>query len=395
MRILFISPVFPFPATSGDRQRTHLMLNALRRLGEVDLVVASFGSDPDGFNVDMMTTMGASDCIFLSPKTRVGKWFRRLRLLIGRLVPSLGLYAVDQRLSQMISASIRENGYDCIVVRYLSTACWAGLAGKCNVPVYLDCDDYPPDNLLSEARSNAYPLVRRLIAAGSYLPLKMFADSKLKEFDGVWVSNPQNKKISSLKTAVTLPNIPWGDIPRVLPSDSQNAPTVLVVTSNNQGNMRGLDQFLSKAWPRVMQHYPKAVLRVVGAMPEEWLARWRGRIGVEVIGFAESLADEYERSTLVIAPVAAGAGTNIKVLESIKMGRCCVLSPVAARGQQFLNEISSTELLAASIPSMSERIVYLLQHPNRRLELEDELHAWAMENCGNEMFYSQVTNMLV
>ena len=70
------------------------------------------------------------------------------------------------------------------------------------------------------------------------------------------------------------------------------------------------------------------------------------------------------------------------------------MSPVAARGQQFLDEISSDELPASSIPEMAERIVYLLEHPERRRVLEDQLHAWANENCNHETFYSQVAKML-
>mgnify|MGYP003948611215 CR=1 FL=1 len=370
------------------------MLKALTRLGEVDLIVGSYSSEPAGFDADHMSQLGVRECLFLSPKTRVGKWFRRVRLLIGKLVPSLGLYAVDRRLKRVVYDYCERNNYDCIVVRYLSAACWADLPRKCNIPVYLDCDDYPPDNLRSEFRSNAFPLVRRFLAAISYIPLKCYVDRKLQAFDGIWVSNLDNKGNRSLDKAMALSNIPWGNVPRSTSSGSEGDDSVLVVTSNNEGNMRGLERFLTTAWPLVLQKRPRAILRIVGAMPDRWLNRWRGLVGVEVVGFVDSLQDEYQRSTVVIAPVASGAGTNIKVLESLKMGRCCVMSPVAARGQQFLNEISSGELSASSISEMSERIVYLLAHPERRRALEDQLHAWAIANCNHETFYSQVAKML-
>ena len=393
MKILFISPVFPFPATSGDRQRTDLILKALRHLGEVDLIVGSFSAVPTGFNVDLPAQMGVSEYLFLSPKTRIGKWFRRLRLLIGRLIPSLGMYAVDQRLRRLVSDYCDDNDYNCIVVRYLSAACWVDLPGKYNIPVYLDCDDYPPDNLRSEFKSDAFPLSRRFLAVISYLSLKRYIDKKLQAFDGIWVSNLDNKINRSLEKAMALSNIPWGDVPRSASSAIDGDDSVLVVTSNNQGNMRGLGRFINTAWPLVIERRPRAVLRIVGAMPEVWLGKWRGLAGVEVVGFVDSLQDEYQRSAVVIAPVASGAGTNIKVLESLIMRRCCIMSPVAARGQQFLDEISSDELLASSIPEMAERIVYLLEHPERRRLLEDQLHAWATENCNHETFNSQVAKM--
>lgn len=370
------------------------MLKALRHLGEVDLVVGSYSAVPAAFDADQMTQLGVRECLFLSPKTRMGKWFRRLRLLIGKLVPSLGLYAADRRLKRVVYDYCERNNYDCIVVRYLSAARWADLPGRCNIPVYLDCDDYPPDNLRNEFKSNAFPLARRFLAGISYIPLKCYVDRKLQAFDGIWVSNLDNKGNRSLDKAMALSNIPWGDVVRCTSSGAGSDDSVLVVTSNNQGNMRGLECFLSTAWPLVLERRPKAILRIVGAMPDQWLDRWRGLAGVEVVGFVDSLQDEYQQSTVVIAPVASGAGTNIKVLESMKMGRCCVMSPVASRGQRFLNEISADELSASSIPDMSERIVYLLEHPERRRVLEDQLHDWAVANCNHETFYSQVAKML-
>jgi glycosyltransferase involved in cell wall biosynthesis len=53
---------------------------------------------------------------------------------------------------------------------------------------------------------------------------------------------------------------------------------------------------------------------------------------IRVLGFVRDLAAVYRRASLLIAPMQAGGGTRIKVLEAAAFGLASVTSPHAADG---------------------------------------------------------------
>jgi glycosyltransferase involved in cell wall biosynthesis len=53
---------------------------------------------------------------------------------------------------------------------------------------------------------------------------------------------------------------------------------------------------------------------------------------IRVLGFVDDLAEVYRRASLLIAPMQAGGGTRIKVLEAAAFGLATVASAQAADG---------------------------------------------------------------
>lgn len=67
-----------------------------------------------------------------------------------------------------------------------------------------------------------------------------------------------------------------------------------------------------------------------GGAPE--IIRLGDRPGVRVAGFVADVAPYYQAADVVVVPLAAGAGTRIKLLEAFAHGVPVVSSPVAAKG---------------------------------------------------------------
>ena len=70
---------------------------------------------------------------------------------------------------------------------------------------------------------------------------------------------------------------------------------------------------------------------IAGARHEYYLEYFRGRVslnlpqpGIELEGFVSDVRSAYARATIVLAPLTASAGTNIKVLEAMAMGKAIV-----------------------------------------------------------------------
>lgn len=132
-------------------------------------------------------------------------------------------------------------------------------------------------------------------------------------------------------------------------------------------NSHGMAWFLKEVWPLVNEVVPTAHLRVVGV-------GWEGfgsHPGVSFVGWSDSLVDEYSRSRLAIAPVFAGGGTKLKVVEPMAAGRPVVTTPIGAEGiaasagvrvcdepQSFAAEICRflTDVVAAREAGASNRL---------------------------------------
>jgi glycosyltransferase involved in cell wall biosynthesis len=68
-----------------------------------------------------------------------------------------------------------------------------------------------------------------------------------------------------------------------------------------------------------------------------------------------------------VVPLRAGAGTRIKILEALALGKAVVSTSVGCEG---LDAVDGRDLLVADDPEeFARRVVHLLRDPGRRREL--------------------------
>jgi len=104
-------------------------------------------------------------------------------------------------------------------------------------------------------------------------------------------------------------------------------------------NIRAYRLLAEEIWPRILGQRPGAKLTVVaGPDPELY---WRKHLGVEMPAppagvelraFVADVRPLYAASQVVAVPVPLSAGTNIKVLEALAMGRPVVSTTVGCAG---------------------------------------------------------------
>ncbi len=101
-------------------------------------------------------------------------------------------------------------------------------------------------------------------------------------------------------------------------------------------NLLALEWFLAEVWPRLTGY---CLHVIAGHKPAYWQEFYRGRAqvdleqpGVELEGFVSDVRGAYRRAELVVAPLLASAGTNIKILEALAMGKAVVSTPGGVNG---------------------------------------------------------------
>lgn len=128
-------------------------------------------------------------------------------------------------------------------------------------------------------------------------------------------------------------------------------------------NVLAIEFFLREVWPRL----DRVTLHVIAGLRHQrfWDLQ---HPGVEVEGFVSDVRPAYRRAALVIAPLVASAGTNIKVLEAMAMGRAVVSTEAGIHGLDL--ERGTDVIVANSGVEMADAIGRLLENPGERVAIE-------------------------
>jgi GT2 family glycosyltransferase/glycosyltransferase involved in cell wall biosynthesis len=176
-------------------------------------------------------------------------------------------------------------------------------------------------------------------------------------------------------TATALPN--GVDLERFQPSSTQPDPGRLLFIGSfaHLPNLLAAEFFLTKVWPCLL-NIPGATLHIIAGDRHQYhLARAADRVklpldqpSLEVEGFVSDVRPAYRRAAVVVAPLVASAGTNIKILEAMAMGKAVVSTRAGVTGLDLVP--GEDFVLAQTAVAIAEAIADLLRDPAKRKRLE-------------------------
>jgi glycosyltransferase involved in cell wall biosynthesis len=91
--------------------------------------------------------------------------------------------------------------------------------------------------------------------------------------------------------------------------------------------------------------------------------------GVKVLGFVDDIAAVYDASWFTVCPLWMGAGTNIKIIESLVFGRTCVTTDVGRRGYEDYLRSGDSLVAVASADSVADECIRLIKNDAQRAAL--------------------------
>ncbi len=151
-------------------------------------------------------------------------------------------------------------------------------------------------------------------------------------------------------------------------------------------NLLALDFFLREAWP--LLEPAGATLHVItGARAEHYQELYQDRVklslnrpGLEIDGFVSDVRTAYRRAEVVIAPLLASAGTNIKIMEAMAMGKAIVSTPAGINGLD-LNPPHDV-IVVPTGREMAEAILDLFADPGKRRTIEERARQTVEQGFG-------------
>lgn len=159
------------------------------------------------------------------------------------------------------------------------------------------------------------------------------------------------------------------DLERFAPGpDAPGGATVVV--SGSMGYLPNRDSalyFHREIWPSVRRACPAARLMVVGDQAARHLPGLAAAPGVELREPGRAIVAALDSAAVIAVPLRAGAGTRIKILEALALGKAVVSTSVGCEG---LDAVDGRDLLVADDPEeFARRVAQLLQDAGRRREL--------------------------
>ncbi|MEO8195868.1 MAG: glycoside hydrolase family 99-like domain-containing protein [Thermoanaerobaculia bacterium] len=125
-------------------------------------------------------------------------------------------------------------------------------------------------------------------------------------------------------------------------------------------NRDAIEWLLAEIWPRLRRLRPKVRLAIVGANPPAEISARHGRNGISVFGNVADTAEYYRGAQVLLAPIRAGSGTRLKLLEAFASGLPVVATRLAAEGlevrdgEHLLTAESAEELARATARVLAE-----------------------------------------
>jgi len=130
-------------------------------------------------------------------------------------------------------------------------------------------------------------------------------------------------------------------------------------------NQEAVEWIAGELWPRVVDRVPEARLSIAGSSAPKWLQRkmsnfdFRGTVD-DATAFMNSMS-------VMIAPLFAGGGMRIKVLEAMALGKAVVATTLGASGLDI--EHGRDILIADDASSFADAVALLLRDPQTAVRI--------------------------
>jgi glycosyltransferase involved in cell wall biosynthesis len=351
MKILVVAKFVPWPPDSGDKRRTLAVVTALAGVGTVTLCAFS-GPDERPKELDVPTVVVRD-----WPRDRVRPLATARGILRTRSL-SAGRFW-DPALSHIVKAA-GDLRPDVIVVEHIQMAAYvAGISAKMRI-----LDMHNIESALAASRARASRRLSSLPYRVESLALRKVERSVAGTFDTVLVvTEPDRLRLSRIAPHADVVVCPNGWEPSPHPAPMNEKPAVVFVALLSWGpNVDAAVWLVKRVWPLVRRRRADARLILAGRNPSAAVRDLAG-CGVEVTGTVKDLGAVYAKAMVAVAPLQAGGGSRLKILEAMDLGRPIVSTTIGAEG---LEDLIGVGVAVADDPvGFADQIVALLDDPNR------------------------------
>jgi glycosyltransferase involved in cell wall biosynthesis len=357
MRSVMVTKFVPLPANSGGKRRSLAVATRLARRGPVTLCAFDDGSA----DVAGLAELGI--------EVRRAPWHPSAAVIARGLVRTRSASAA-RFASGALAVEIRTAAtapVDLLQVEYTQLAPYARAL---NARTRL-LDLHNVESAAMRSLGAIRPAPMRALLTAEAVALAAIERRAVREFDAVAVvSEAERARIGQAPAQVLVCPNGW-EVEAALPFGDE--PVVAFVALLGWGPNEDAAVWLAEdVWPAVRARVASARLLLVGRDPSERVRALAGN-SIEVTGSVPDVRPYLARARVATAPLRAGGGSRLKVIEALGAGRPVVATGIGAEG---LLDLEGRGLIVAdSAPAFADAMVGLLGDRERAERLGRAGHA--------------------
>jgi glycosyltransferase involved in cell wall biosynthesis len=367
MRILFLTPQYPYPPHKGTTLRNYNLIAGLASRHEIDLL-SFVEAVPAASPLDRLCRRIATTSVPQRPN-----WRRAVDTVLSPW-PDMGLRLWSNAFQQQLVAWLNDGAYDVIQVEGIELARYAltpslvgttgeGWGGGRRLIVF---DDHNAEYLLQKRIAAAEIAARGWNAGAVYSSLQW---RKLRSFERrichqadrvVCVSEADAIALRQIDPALTAHVIPNGvdtDLYKrgtVTPLDLPPHALVFTGTMDFRPNVEAMLWFAAEVLPVIKTQVPDVQVYIVGQRPHARLDVLRADPAITITGAVDDTRPYISAAGVYIVPLRMGGGTRLKLLEALSLQAPIVSTTLGAEGFAVTN---GEQLLLADDPAAFARSI--------------------------------------
>lgn len=381
MRLLFLTPQYPYPPHKGTTLRNYNLVAGLAAHHEIDLL--SFADEDTGgpSPLDRLCRRRAT-----VPPPRRLNWRRALDTVLSPW-PDMGLRLWSSAFQCQLAAWLSDDAYDVIQVEGLELARYvlASQASRGKREPLIVLDDHNAEFVLQKRLAEAERAARGWTAGAVYSAIQW---RKLRRFERRACQQADRVVCVSEADAIMLRELPGIRSPHVVPNGVDTAfyrrdqvtplelpPHTLVFTGTMdfRPNVDAVLWFAQEVLPVIRQTLPDAHFYIVGQRPHARLNVLRDQPAVTLTGAVDDTRPYIAGAAVYVAPLLTGGGTRLKLLEALSLQAPVVSTTLGAEG--FGVSSSREMLLADGAADFAQAVIALI---------DDRAWAQALGHTGRE-----------
>lgn len=386
LRILILTPRLPWPPTDGGRIAMSRLAEGLAHAG-ADVEILSL--NPRKHRADVANTPVPVQAIDIDTSRFMAPMFRGVPFIVGRFV--------SNEFREALRATLRRFKPDVVQIEspfllpYVET-----VRSESDAHVVLRSLNVEFRIWEGLARNERNPF-RRFALRRVASSLREYEVRNLDTTDAIVpISNDDAEDFRRLGCTRPMHFVPCGITLSDLPGDATELATVGFIGSLDfRPNQEAVTWIVDELWPRVIERFPEARLSIAGSGAPEWL-RNRAK-NINFLGRIDDAEAFMRRMSVIIAPLFAGGGMRIKVLEAMALAKPVVATTLGAGGIDITS--GNDILIADDVAKFSGSVVRLLREPDTAKRIGNAARSTVRERYNNDnlargllQFYESLTS---
>ncbi|HEX2868924.1 MAG TPA: glycosyltransferase family 4 protein [Ignavibacteriales bacterium] len=363
MKILQVSPNFPFPPNDGGKIVIYYFYKSIRKSGnDIDFICTSKIPVP----MEERTAFDKENIPGVFYDRKISSYFRLLKnLLLGKPVLINKFYS--RKFQRILMDKVTRGDYDLI-----------HFEGLHSVPYALKLKKVMKDKKMVVRLHNVESqIIYRFFQTAKNPLLKLFFWNEYRH-----IRRLEKKCYSELKNIIFITE---DDRRLALRNDARDIRPYVMTAGVDLDYFSGLDNkpksnllylgsmdwkpnedavlwFIKNVFCRLLESYPDLKFFVVGKNPSEKMKK-QASSNIIVTGTVDDVRPYVEQAGICVIPLRVGGGMRVKILELMAAGKPIITSTIGAEGINY--EKDNELILADTAEDFFREIDGLLRDPDR------------------------------